>query len=168
MNRLRDWRWVIGQSAALTFGAMVIVLNWQIAPAAGDMTLPQSDLTGYSDADLRDFSVALGPDLLATYRGILLYMDTAFILSFACFVVLMVWPMGRIVAIAPAVLFALADLGEDQLLLRRVLSPEAIPGEVSSLAWYFTVTKSALFVLCLALAAWSFWRDRRLSDRANG
>lgn len=158
-RRLAVWA---GQAAALLFGAMIIVLQWYVRPEAGNIPLPQSDLTGYSDADLVALATNLGPDVLATYRAVLTWLDPAFIACFSMFATLALWPR-RLVRLLPTA-FAVADVTENALILRGLTGPVALPVAQTSAAYPFTLLKFVLFTACLAVLLWAWWQNRVLPE----
>lgn len=157
-RRLTAWA---GQAAALLFGLMWIVLEWHVRPEAGTIPLPQSNFSAYSNADLAALAQTLGPDVLATYRAILIYLDPAFIACFAVFFALALWPRRWPLLLAAA--YALTDLNENRLILQAMSEPVALPIQHVSAAYLSTLLKFALFAACLVTLLWAWWQNRLLS-----
>lgn len=156
MSRRRLAVWT-GQAAALLFGLMWVVLQWQVRPEAGGLALPQSSFASYSDAHLWNLGQALGPEVLATYRAVLVWLDTAFILCFAAFVALAVWPRRWLLPLPLA--YALVDLTENRLILAGLERPVTLPIHQAA-AYPFTLLKFALFALCCGALLWVWWQNR--------
>ena len=168
MIRLSSLRWFLGQAAALIFAAMVLVNQVEIAPAAGEKTLPQTNLWGYTDASLSELALELDTQY-PTYRANIAYLDSLFILCFAGFVAVMLWRVMPRVGVTLAVAYALADLAENRLILRQTDLPfsaagwqPALPVDTgASLAYWFTLAKVALFGLCLVMILFAGWKERK-------
>ena len=168
MTELGTWRRITGQASLLLFAVMAVILAWWIAPRTGGETLPQVSFAPYTDASLAELALTLGKDHYPTYRALLVYADTAFLLTFAAFTALMLrlaWPrLGTLLGFA----YALTDFTENRLILRQSDQPfapggwqPALPIDASpSPAWYFTLAKFALFALCLAAIAAAAIKER--------
>ncbi|MCB1342665.1 MAG: hypothetical protein KDK24_16665 [Pseudooceanicola sp.] len=160
-RRLTAWA---GQAAALLFAAMWVILQWHVRPVAGEIPLPQSNLLGYSNADLVALAQNLGPEVLATYKAILTYLDPAFIACFAAFFVLMTWP--RRWAMALILAYVAADLTENRLILTALEGPVPLPVQQGSAAYLFTLVKFVLFAGCAVALIWT-WRRNVVSRRGG-
>ncbi|MFC4669214.1 hypothetical protein ACFO5X_11665 [Seohaeicola nanhaiensis] len=162
-RRLTAWA---GQAAALLFGLMWVVLEWHVRPEAGTIPLPQSNFSGYSNADVAALAQTLGPDVLATYRAILLYLDPAYIACFVAFFALLFWPRRWPLMLAAA--YALADLNENRLILQALSEPVVLPIQHTSSAYLSTLVKFVLFGACLATLLWALWQNRLSPTRSRG
>lgn len=160
--------WALGALALGTFVTMVLVLQLEIRPVAASFDLPQSDFNGYDHGDVQAFSMAIGAEGRAIYRTVLIYPDTVFALTFAMFSVLMQWRSWPLIALLSGGLYALADLGENRLIL-RVVDQTALCDAVAAcpdlpdgtgLASLFTLAKFGLFGVCLG-GVWLAWRRER-------
>jgi len=169
MISLRNARRLAGGVALTTFAVMV---GWSVLvfrPVAEEGMLPQSTLTGYTDAQLAEFAQSLGLQFYPPYRFMLAYIDTIFLLSFAAFTVLMLWRVAPRVGLLLGAVYALTDFTENRLILRETdkpFSPEGwqppLPVPTSpSAAFWFTTDKFVLATACLIAIVIAWRRERR-------
>lgn len=141
--------------------AMTWIGQTRIAPVVPDGILLQTRVFGYDTHDLWTFALAIAEAGEApAYGTMLLWLDTAFVLCFAAFTVLALWPR-RILAISLAILYAATDLMENQRLLDAVdlaaLGGIAVPEPGTlSIVGYLTAQK----YLLLAMIAGSILHKR--------
>ncbi len=113
-------RFLAGLAAFGCLAAMIWIAQTRIAPVAPDGVLLQTRVFGYDTHDLWTFALAIGrAGEVQAYRTMVLWLDSAFVLCFAAFTVLALWP-NRVLAFTLAVLYAATDLMENLRLLEAV------------------------------------------------
>ena len=168
MISLANARRLSGGVALITFAVMAGWSLFVFGPAIKDGMLPQSTLTGYTDAELAEMSQSLGERFYPAYRFMLAYVDTIFLLSFAAFTALMLWRIAPRIGLLLGALYALTDFTENRLILSETDKPFSpggwqqplpVPTNISNAFW-FTADKFMLVAACL-IAIFIAWRRER-------